>query len=471
MPELFLRDVELGDRRVDVRLDGGVVTEIGSALRPGPAAEVVDGAGGALLPGLHDHHIHLLATAAARESVAVGPDGARNADGLAAVLRRADAALPPGRWLRAVGYHESVAGPLDRAQLDVVLPRRPARLQHRTGAMWILNTAAIEALQLDGTSHPGAERDTRGQLTGRFYRADAWLRDLLPPAGPPDLAALGADLARHGITGVTDATPFGSPTDLDALADGTLPQRVTVMGGIELVDATFPPSLARGPVKLVIDDRDDPALDTLAAPIALAHRHARPVAIHCVTRVAVVLALAAWEAAGSHPGDRIEHGSVIPPDLRGPIADLQLSVVTQPAFVSERGDQYLDDVDPDDLPHLYPCRSLIAAGIPVAASSDAPYTAINPWAAMRAAVQRRTPAGRVLNPDERVDARTALDLFLGGPEAPAIPRQVQPGSPADLCLLDRPLPSLLASLADENDTDLAPVLVTITTGRTIADNR
>ena len=96
-----------------------------------------------------------------------------------------------------------------------------------------------------------------------------------------------------------------------------------------------------------------------------AHDVDRPVAVHCVTRAGLALALAAWEDVGSRPGDRIEHGSVVPPDLRSIVASRGLAVVTQPGFVHERGDRYLVEVDADDLPHLYPCRSLIEAGIPV----------------------------------------------------------------------------------------------------------
>lgn len=453
--ELLLRDVDVQGQRVDVRIRGSIIAEIGPGLRPSSrdAAEVFEGEGGALIPGLHDHHVHLLATAAARTSVRVGPADTANQHELARRLQRADATLPPGRWLRAVGYHEAVAGPLDRDRLDTFVPHRPARIQHRTGALWVLNTAAIEALDLDldGGHAPGAERDDRGHLTGRFHRADVWLRERLPPVEPPELAAIGADLARYGVTGVTDATPFEDRTGPEALAaavaDGALPQRVIATGGIDLVDAGLPPELERGPVKLVIDDGSYPPLDVVAEQISLAHHHERPVAVHCVTRVALILALAAWQVAGTRRGDRIEHGSVVPPELLGSIAELGLTVVTQPAFVAERGDEYLTDVDPDDLPDLYRVRSLAAAGIEVAASSDAPYTDLDPWAAMRAAVTRRTRAGMTLGPDEAMTAAEALALYLGSPHRPGgPPRQVRVGERADLCLLAGPLPRTAADL-------------------------
>ena len=76
--------------------------------------------------------------------MAVGPAEAHGLDGLAALLREADASLAPGQWVRAVGYHDTVAGTLDRYTLDALVPHRPVRVQHRSGAEWILNTAAID---------------------------------------------------------------------------------------------------------------------------------------------------------------------------------------------------------------------------------------------------------------------------------------------------------------------------------------
>jgi len=453
--DLLLRHVEVDERDVDVHVTGTTIVAVGPGLRPGGDPEVVDGHGGALLPGLHDHHIHLLATAAARSSVAVGPGEVDGAAGLAAALGAADAALPAGRWLRAVGYHESVAGDLDRWVLDALVPDRPLRIQHRSGARWTLNTAAVAAVGLDGDAPSGAERDDHGRLTGRLHRSDAWLRERLPAGARPDLAELGTALARVGVTGVTDATPFGRPADLTALAaattTGALPLRVVAMGGPELAGAEFPAALGRGPVKLVIDDARYPALDDLVAAMSHAHRQHRPVAVHCVTRTALALALAAWESAGARAGDRIEHGSVVPPDAVASIAALGLTVVTQPGFVAERGDQYLADVAPDDIPHLYPCRRLIDAGVAVAGSTDAPYSAIDPWAAMRAAVHRTTAAGAEIAPAEAVAPQRALQLFLGPADRPGgPPRTVAPGAPADLCLLDRPLADVLRRLTGDD---------------------
>ena len=140
-----------------------------------------------------------------------------------------------GRWIRATGYHEQVAGDLDRDGLDRMVGDRPTRVQHRTGAMWVLNSAAVSAAGLDGADEAGIERDGTGRPTGRVFGADAWLRSRVGPTEGVDLAAIGAELAGYGVTGVTDATPTESVDDLRWLASaverGELPQLVVVTGG------------------------------------------------------------------------------------------------------------------------------------------------------------------------------------------------------------------------------------------------
>ncbi|MDZ7676811.1 MAG: amidohydrolase family protein [Acidimicrobiales bacterium] len=446
---LVLRDVEVGGHRTDVVVDGGVIISVGPASTGG-ADEVLAGEGGALIPGLWDHHVHLLATAAAESSVRAGPPDVSSVDELRRALTVASGRRPGGGWIRAVGYHESVAGDLDRHGLDAIVGDRPVRVQHRSGALWILNSTGAEYADLDHADLGGIERDHAGRATGRVFGADDWLRDrITADDAVPDVGAVGARLTRLGVAGVTDATPDADTTSWELLAaaasDGRLPQHVVVTGGPELTATAAPPPLLAGPVKLYLADHALPTLDDLAARIDAAHRTDRAVAFHSVTRLSLALAVAALDTAGSRAGDRVEHGAVVPPDLAARLVDHGLTVVTQPGFVAARGDQYLADVDADDLPHLYPCASLLAAGIPVGGSTDAPFTELDPWAAITAATERRAPSGAIVGPGETVTARRALDLFLTPPDDPGgSPRRVAAGAPADLCLLDRPLDDALA---------------------------
>jgi predicted amidohydrolase YtcJ len=435
--EAMLADIP----RSDVRLTAGLISECGPSLRPAFGEETMDAAGGTLLPGLHDHHVHLRALAAAAASVAVGPPQTRTSAELAARLRTADADLPPGAWLRAVGYHESVAGALDRQLLDRLVPHRPVRVQHRTGSLWMINSLAVARLGLDGCALGGVERDNAGHPTGRLWRMDRWLADRVPGA-TADLAAVSRQAAAFGITGFTDATPGVTERDLTFLAEAPIAQRVHCM----------PPPGARpqprlistGPVKILLDDATLPTLDELTDRIRSAHADGRPAAVHCVTRVQLVLTLAALDLAERLPGDRIEHGAVIGteslPDLRG------LTVVTQPHFVAERGEQYAADVPPDDLPDLWRLRSLIDGRVTVAAGSDAPFGDADPWRAIRAAVHR-PPLFRAA--EEAVSPAQAITLFLGEPSAPGSPRQVARSHPADLTLLSAGPLDVLRSLTPD----------------------
>jgi predicted amidohydrolase YtcJ len=440
-----IRRAEVGGHLVDVEMEDA---RIAAVVPAGDATEIpgFDAGGGALLPGLHDHHLHLLALAAARHSVRCGPPAVEDPAGLTAALRDADQSTPGGRWLRGVGYHESVAGPLDRHALDAIVGARPCRVQHRSGHAWTLNTAALAAAGVPSAAPDGAERDAGGRLTGRLFGLDGWLRDRVPHP-PLDLPGVGAALASYGVTGVTDATPTTEPDDLATLAASTargeLPQHVVVTGAPELAVAVVP-ELERGPAKIVLADHRLPPLDDLVGAFRVGRAAGRCIAIHCVTRAALVLALAGWAEVGAWPGDRIEHGAVIPLELATVVAELGLTVVTQPGFVAERGDDYLRDVDADDRDDLWRCATLRIAGVPVAGSTDAPFGDADPWRAIAAAVERRTRRGAVLGADERLPASDALDLFLsplrqpGGP-----PRRVEAGRPADLCLLDRPLEAAL----------------------------
>jgi len=445
-----------GGEIVDVRIVGDRIDEIGPRIAARPGDETVDGLGGPILPGLHDHHVHLWAWAAAAESVDVGPPAVDSADSLARCLRAAPGA--PGTWIRAIGYHESTAGHLDRATLDRLVADRPARIQHRSGALWILNSRALEKLGLDpppgGASTP-LELDATGHPTGRVWRGDMWLRERLATFGcapPPDLATISRRAASLGVTGLTDATPDQDQASLAALVDartrGLILQRLHLMVGPDSLGPR-PPEWSRtvtpGPVKVMLDDDRLPTFDELVTRIGRAHSSGRPVAVHCVTRTQAALAVAAFSAAGTVPGDRIEHGSVIGEDLIPAVRRLGLTVVTQPGFLHERGDRYLADVASEDVGDLWRLGSLLDAGIPIALSTDAPFGPEDPWSVVGVAASRRTAAGQLMGPGDRIAPRQAFALFCGEPERPGRRRVVTCGAPADLVVLAGPLDDALAS--------------------------
>lgn len=451
---LLIRDAEVDDVRCDVRIGRGRVLEIGAGLRPlGVESEVIDAAGGALIPGLTDHHIHLFAAAADRASTDCGPARIRTPAELAEALR---SAVPNEHgWVRGVRYHESVAGPLDMERLDELRADVAVRVQHRSGALWMLNSLAAGAVGLDRAHHPGIERNSEGLATGRLWRADEWLRSRLPSEKPPSLRRLAQLLAGYGITAVTDATPDLTPGAVEAItsamAVGDLPQHVQLLGAPLDIARPSGRGPITGPWKIVLADSGLPTFDELAGVVNEAHRIGRPVAVHTVTRESLVLLLAALEETGALAGDRLEHAALVPAELIPSIRRLGLRVVTQPGFITDRGDDYLREVPAADHGDLYRCESLRTAGIPLALSSDAPYGPLDPWAVMSAATTRRTQAGDILNRRERIDPRQALAGYLSPAHKPgAPPQRVRPGAPADLVLLHAPMREVLTCL----DADL-----------------
>lgn len=414
---LIQRAALLDGRVVDIRVDAQI-TAVAARLTPEAGEQVYDAAGGAVIPGLHDHHVHVHSAAAAADSVRVGPAEVSDRDDLARVLAAAD----PGEdgWIRAVGYHEAVAGPLDRDRLDTLAPSVPVRVQHRSGILWTLNSAGLAAVGL--ADHPD----------GRLRSADRTWSDALQRRDTV-LDELSNRLSAHGVVGITDATPdldIGEMVKLDEVhRHGGMRQRLHHLA----------------PGKRILHD-DDLDLDELTDWVIRRHRDGAPVAVHCVTAAQLVIAIAALRAAGSHPDDRIEHAAVVPDDCLDELAALGVTVVTQPNFVAERGEQYLADVPADEHRQLWRLASLLAAGVKVALSTDMPFGNGDPWACMRAAVHRRTATGAVLGEAECIDARTALELFLGTAAAPTVPRTVAPGQPGDLCVLAVPPATLLSEL-------------------------
>jgi predicted amidohydrolase YtcJ len=443
-------NAEVGGRPgLGVRVSPEEILETGAGLVPRRGETVLDAAGGAVIPGLHDHHVHLRALLAAQVSadVSAAPDPGT----FDRMLRAAAAEVRAGRWLRATGWNEARTGPLDRRRLDALTGAVPARVQHRSGAMWVLNSAALRQVGANDSDADGVERDDRGLPTGRLLRLDGWLRGRLPSCPPGDwlragLADYGQRSAQLGLTGFTDATPGRDQADVDEFAQlsarGTFPQRLHLM----VPPGLRPPSAGRvtlGPRKVVLDDAFLPEVAELAALAGQIHRRGSALAVHCVTAEQLVVAVAAFERSGT-AGDRIEHASVVPPGYAARLARLGLSVVTQPGFISVRGDDYLREVPATEQPWLYPCATLARAGVTVAAGTDAPFGPADPWRCVAAAVTRRTPGGQVLGRRERLSPPRALRLFLTAPEDPARLRQVRPGQPGDLCVLRTPLGPFLS---------------------------
>ena len=401
---MIIRNAEIAGRLTDVLLSDGLIAKIEDNIE---SEQFFDAKGGALIPGLHDHHIHLNAAAAAMNSVRCGPPEVTSERELVQVLASSDTG-----WLRCVGYHHSVAGVIDREWLDKNGPNRPVRIQHRSGRLWILNSLAM------------AELNITKPANGRLLDSDIKLR---ANSDFPSLRPLINKLLSYGITGVTEVTPGNGAAEYENYLEAAKPLRLSIMGRAELSSAQSQH------LKLHYHDHDLPALGKLAKEITQAHEAGRNVAAHCVTRAELMLTLAAIEMAGPIYGDRIEHAAIADDAAVGWMKKLGVIVVTQPNFITERKAAYLKDVPQEDHKNLWRLKAFQEAGLRLAAGSDAPFGNPNPWAAMAAAVKRPEGFER-----EAVTPEMALALYTKpANDAGKNPRKIELAAPADLCLLDR----------------------------------
>jgi predicted amidohydrolase YtcJ len=157
---------------------------------------------------------------------------------------------------------------------------------------------------------------------------------------------------------------------------------------------------------------DQQGLDDL---LGRAHRQGFQCTVHAVGDRAIEQTLNALaRAQRERPRDglrhRIEHCAICPPDLRDRVRAQHIVPAMQPAFFWEFGDGYIQNYGRPRADTMFPVKSLIAAGVPVAGSSDAPVTHYAPLFGIEQALTRKTMAGDVCGPDECLDLTTAIRM-------------------------------------------------------------
>jgi predicted amidohydrolase YtcJ len=144
---------------------------------------------------------------------------------------------------------------------------------------------------------------------------------------------------------------------------------------------------------------------------------------------------------------------VCPPDLARKIASLDITVVTQPAFIYFHGDRYRATVPHEQLEHLYPIRTLLDQGINFAASSDCPIVPPDPLIGINAALHRLSSTGDIVGGRQKIHPTAALQMYtLNAARATfeeSIKGSITPGKLADLVVLNVD-PTRLAADAFKN---------------------
>jgi predicted amidohydrolase YtcJ len=210
------------------------------------------------------------------------------------------------------------------------------------------------------------------------------------------------------------------------------------------------------------------ALDEL---LGRAHRLGFQCTVHAVGDRAIEQTLNAMgRAQREAPRDglrhRIEHCGICPPDLQARVHEQRIVPIVQPAFFWEFGDGYIRNYGQHRADTMFPARSLLARGVPVAGSSDAPVTRQAPLLGIEQALTRATMDGQVCGPDERVDLTAAIRMHtINGAFASFEERDkgsLEPGKLADLVVLGEDLTRVPA-----REIRQVPIAITVSGGRVV----
>ena len=436
-------------------------------------ARVIDCEGQTLVPGFIDAHCHLMAYVSSLLAVDCSPTSVDSIDDIQQALQERADNTRQDQWIRGRGYDEFALAEKrhpSRQDLDVAAPDHPVRLNHRSGHACVLNSVALARVGISSDTPDPVEgvieRDpTTGEPTGLLIEMGDFLDGLIPPLSEQEFQGgvrqASERLLSLGITSLQDATHSNSIARWDTLKglkrDGSLSPRVTMMAGSYHLDGLLERGLAfgsgdddinLGAVKIMLTMTTGamhPPIDELQAIVLRAHDAGFRVAVHAIEAEAVEAAVDALIKAQSQSPhayrDRIEHCSECSPEGLRKLEGSGILVVTQPGFLYYSGRRYLSEVPKDAQVWLYRLRSLLDAGVNIAASSDAPVIEPNPLIGIYAAVSRRADSGETIGGSEGVSAYEALKMYtLGGAYASfqeADKGSIEVGKLADFTLLDQ----------------------------------
>jgi predicted amidohydrolase YtcJ len=498
------------ERAEALAIAGGRVLAVGRREEvldmAGPSTRVHDAGEAAVIPGIHDFHVHLVGLARTRAGVVL--DDAADAHEIALRLRERLAHLPGDAWLTGRGWSEAqLAGGL-RPLLEAV-GERPVYLSSHDGHSAWASPAALRAggvrAEMPDPEGGRIERDAAWRPTGILRETALDLVDRVVPRLrgadlKPHLRAVLEELSRFGITGVTEAGDYtdangvgvdaalgDSYTALTGLAD-LLDGRLRLTIGIP-VDAlaaagerglrTGEPLAGRRTLRFGwAKEYADGALGSGTAALfepascggrdagilrvdageldrlfATSRRSGIALAVHAIGDRAVATVLDAVERAGPRPdglpADRMEHAQLVRPSDAPRFAALGVVASIQPIHSAADRD-LVEACWAGRQDAAYAWRSLADAGALLTAGSDAPVEAVDPWLGLFAALHRRLPGDRRgdWRPGQALDAAEALSAYTLGP-ATALgvddEGHLQPGARADLAVLDVPVDVLLSA--------------------------
>ncbi|MFJ6793437.1 amidohydrolase [Streptomyces sp. NPDC091268] len=219
-----------------------VADEVRVRSLAGPDTEVVDLAGGLLVPGFQDAHVHPVVAGA--QMLGCDLSGEHTLEGYLETVAAYAAAHPEAPWIRGGGWSMDVfpGGTPTRSMLDAVVPDRPVMLTNRDGHGAWCNTRAFRVAGVDRDTPDPAdgriEREPDGTPAGTLQEGAVDLVARHAPLATPDEAHAGLLAAQEhlfslGVTAWQDAMigAFpGHPDNYDvylrAAREGSLRARV-----------------------------------------------------------------------------------------------------------------------------------------------------------------------------------------------------------------------------------------------------
>lgn len=436
-------------------VDDGVVTWIGAndtadglAAR---ATRVIDLDGALVAPGFVDAHVHLLEEAFTRTGLDLSGTGSRVA-ALEALAQRAATHRADDGPLLAHGWDETTwddARPLTSADLDAVCGGAPVYAARVDLHCAVVSSRLAEQAGLARLPGWGADGVVRGEAHTAARdvarRVDAARQAQMTDAVLREAAARGV-VAVHENSTPGAGTREGLAALLAATAEATsgLPLVVgyrgelcrtveearelaaaipglTGIGGDLSVDGSLGARSAalREPYTDAADSRGALYLDAadVEAHVLAVTAAGLQAGFHVIGDRAGDAVVAGLVAAAAHAqsamrrlGHRIEHAPMIDDAALAQLATLGVGLSMQPAFDAAWGGAdglYERRLGQERAGQMNRLASIAAAGVPTAFGSDAPVTALDPWAGVRAAVYHHTPA-------QRISARAAFRAATRG---------------------------------------------------------
>jgi predicted amidohydrolase YtcJ len=419
--------------------------------------EIIDAEGMTITPGFIDAHSHP-AGAGVNELVQVNAD-LRSASAIAGALRvRADA-TPQGQWIRAFKYDDtklSEGRPINRFDIDALVPDHPVAVSHRGGHTTVYNSMALAmaGVTSETPDPPGGRfyRDSNGALTGLVAGpARSVFNSLIPSDSTREQRKDGVKLITELMTksGLTSVHQTGaSRNDMlayqDARAEGNMRFRMYLFprGQLfnDLVNAGVRTGMGDevfriGAVKFTADGSASERTMRMSTPfegrpddygllymteeeihesVENAHRNDFQVAIHANGDVTIEMVLNAYQRVQelwprNNPRHRIEHCSLVNPELLTRIKNLGVIPAPFYTYIHYHGNKWVEYGE-EKMRWMFAHRSFLDYGIPVAPASDYTPGPYEPMMAIQSMVTRKDFDGRIWGPNQRITIDEALRI-------------------------------------------------------------